>query len=226
MYTVLLKLGKAIKMLITNNFCHFSNFLYLITQDRKSWSKKIKIIMKASEAIEKIRVLLGVEDAVEETQIQLATATLIDGTVVEVEGELEVGKPLFVQTEEGPIPAPAGKHQTTNDLLITVDEAGVITEIVEVEAEEPEVEVEVEMEAEEEVKVEMEEEKVKIEMAEKLIQLLEPYLKQIDEMKEKMAAQDEVIAKLSKEPAAKPIKRNDITNDRISAVDRLVKFRK
>ena len=183
--------------------------------------------MKASEAIEKIRVLLGVEDAIEETQIQLATATLIDGTIVEVEGELEVGKPLFVQTEEGPIPAPAGKHQTTNDLLITVDEAGVITEIVEVEAEEPEVEVEVEMEDEkEEVKVEMEEEKVKIEMAEKLIQLLEPYLKQIDEMKEKMAAQDEVIAKLSKEPAAKPIKRNDITNDRINAVDRLVKFRK
>ena len=183
--------------------------------------------MKASEAIEKIRVLLGVEDAIEETQIQLATATLIDGTIVEVEGELEVGKPLFVQTEEGPIPAPAGKHQTTNDLLITVDEAGVITEIVEVEAEEPEVEVEVEMEDEkEEVKVEMEEEKVKIEMAEKLIQLLEPYLKQIDEMKEKMESQEEMIMKLSKEPAAKPIKRNDITNDRNSAVDRLVKIRK
>ena len=183
--------------------------------------------MKASEAIEKIRVLLGVEN-VEEVQVQMATATLVDGTVVEVEGELEVGKPLFVQTEEGPIPAPAGKHQTTTDQLITVDEAGVITEIAEVEAEqteEEEVEVEVEME-DEKVEVEMEEKEVKVEMAEKLIQLLEPYLKQIDEMKEKMEAQEVQLQKLSKEPAAKPIKRNEVANDRVSRVDRLVKLRK
>lgn len=185
--------------------------------------------MKASEAIEKIRVLLGVED-VKEVQVQMATATLVDGTVVEVEGELEVGKPLFVQTEEGPIPAPAGKHQTTEDLLITVDEAGVITEIVEA-GEEPEVEVEIEMEKEEEkmeekVDEKMEEEKVKVEMAEKLIQLLEPYLKQIDEMKEKMEAQEIVLQKLSKEPAAPKVKRNEFTNDRDSRVDRLVKLRK
>jgi len=182
--------------------------------------------MKASEAIEKIRVLLGVEN-VEEVQVQMATATLVDGTVVEVEGELEVGKPLFVQTEEGPIPAPAGKHQTTEDQLITVDEAGVITEIAEVEAEQTEEEVEVEVEMEDEkVEVEMEEKEVKVEMAEKLIQLLEPYLKQIDEMKEKMESQEVQLQKLSKEPAAKPIKRNEVSNDRVSRVDRLVKLRK
>lgn len=184
--------------------------------------------MKASEAIEKIRVLLGVEAQVEEHQVQLATATLVDGTVVEVEGELEVGKPLFVQTEEGPIPAPAGKHQTTEDLLITVDEAGVITEIVEVEETEVETEdkeVEVEMEKDE-VEEKMEEEKVKVEMAEKLIQLLEPYLKQIDEMKEKMEAQEVQLQKLSKEPAAPKVKRNQFTNDRDARVDRLVKIKK
>lgn len=210
------------------NFCHFSNYLYLKLKSHY-WLIKTNINMKASEAIEKIRVLLGVED-VEEVQVQMATATLVDGTVVEVEGELEVGKPLFVQTEEGPIPAPAGKHQTTEDLLITVDEAGVITEIVEA-GEEPEVEVEIEMEKEEEkmeekVDEKMEEEKVKVEMAEKLIQLLEPYLKQIDEMKEKMEAQEIVLQKLSKEPAAPKVKRNEFTNDRDSRVDRLVKLRK
>jgi hypothetical protein len=72
--------------------------------------------MTAHEALGKIRVMLGLEEVesettvvetkTETTNIELAEATLLDGTIVKTEGEFEVGKQLFVVTEEGDIPAP------------------------------------------------------------------------------------------------------------------------
>ncbi len=85
--------------------------------------------MTATNAITKIRVLLGVEEEV--VAIAMASEKLVDGTEVKVEGELEAGKALVVVTVEGDIPAPAGKHMTESNKLITVDEAGVITQIEE-----------------------------------------------------------------------------------------------
>ena len=49
-----------------------------------------------------------------------------------VEGELEVGKPVFVETEEGPVEAADGEY-TVEDGTVIVVEAGVITEIRPVE---------------------------------------------------------------------------------------------
>lgn len=187
--------------------------------------------MTANNAIEKIRVLLGVQ----EEKVAMATDVLVDGTQVEVEGEFEVGKPLFVVTAEGNMPAPAGIHQTASNLLVTVDDAGVITQIEEVAAEtaeevEEEVKVEMEdetkeeetMEEEEEVKVELEEE-----MIIKIVEALKPHFEEIKEIKEKVVEMEGKFQKFSKEPAAKPIKKAEAFNaNKMSAVERIAQIRK
>jgi hypothetical protein len=93
--------------------------------------------MTAAEAIKTIKVMLGVDQVVETTvtEVKLAEATLVDGTVVKVEGEFEVGKQLVVVTAEGDVPAPEGIHETTEGLLVTVDAEGVITSLEEKEEE-------------------------------------------------------------------------------------------
>ena len=85
--------------------------------------------------------MLGVEDTNEEVsletetetaeEVKLAEATLVDGTVVKTEGEFEVGKQLFVVTEEGDIPAPEGLHETTEGIIVGVDAEGIIISIEE-----------------------------------------------------------------------------------------------
>lgn len=185
--------------------------------------------MEAKEAITKIKVLLGLEPQ-ETVAVAFADLTLVDGTTVRVEGEPEVGKALVVVTEEGEMPAPEGRHTTTDGMIVTVDANGVITELtaVEVEAEEETEEVEVMMEEEEEVKVEMtEEDKKKVEMADALVETLLPYLETIDEMKEKVAEVEAKLQKMSAEPAGKRIQRNEnFSSDRTSRVDRLVTLKK
>ena len=94
--------------------------------------------MNAKETLKEIRTMLGFSD--EETKVEMATATLTDGTVIEYEGELAVGTAIFVQTDEGNIPAPDATHEVEGGLLVTT-EGGFVTEIVE-----PEVEIEIEAE--------------------------------------------------------------------------------
>ena len=89
--------------------------------DRKAILKQIKELIKFSGEEQKFK-----------------DAKLIDNqTIVQVEGEtFEVGKQLNLVTPEGLVPAPAGEHTTTEGEKITVDEAGIITnvEVVEVAA--------------------------------------------------------------------------------------------
>lgn len=87
--------------------------------------------MNSKEVISEIRTLLF---GAEEQKVEMATATLVDGTIVEWEGELAVGTPLFVQTGEGLVPAPDATHEVEGGMLVTT-EGGIVTEIVETEAE-------------------------------------------------------------------------------------------
>ena len=87
--------------------------------------------MNSKEVISEIRTLLF---GAEEQKVEMATATLVDGTIVEWQGELAVGTPLFVQTGEGLIPAPDATHEVEGGMLVTT-EGGIVTEIVETEAE-------------------------------------------------------------------------------------------
>lgn len=73
-----------------------------------------------------------------------------DKETLVINGELEVGKPVFVETEEGPVPAADGEYILEDGKKVIVAE-GIITEIVEVEVEKVEERVEV---LEEEVIVE------------------------------------------------------------------------
>ncbi len=188
--------------------------------------------MTATNAIQKIRVLLGVEEEV--VAIAMASEKLVDGTEVKVEGELEVGKALVVVTAEGDIPAPAGQHMTESNNIITVDEAGVITQIEKVTeeaTEEVEEEVKVEMEEEVTVEVENEEEEIEVEMQEemivKIVEAMKPYFEEIKELKEKVVEMEGNFNKFSKEPATKPIKKADaFTANKFDAIDRITKIRK
>jgi preprotein translocase subunit YajC len=94
--------------------------------------------MNSKEVIKEIRTLLGFSEEKTE-EVKMETATLVDGTIIEWEGELAVGTAIFVQTGEGLIPAPDSVHQVEGGMLVTT-EGGIVTEIVEVE-EEVEVEV-------------------------------------------------------------------------------------
>ena len=96
--------------------------------------------MNSKEVLTEIRTLLGFGE--DKKEVEMATATLVDGTIVEWEGELAVGTAIFVQTGEGLISAPDAVHEIEGGLLVTT-EGGVVTEIVE-----PTEEVEIEVEAE------------------------------------------------------------------------------
>ena len=95
--------------------------------------------MNSKEVLTEIRTLLGFGE--DKKEVEMATATLVDGTIVEWEGELAVGTAIFVQTGEGLISAPDSVHELEGGLLVTT-EGGVVTEIVE-PTEEVEVEAEV-----------------------------------------------------------------------------------
>ena len=197
--------------------------------------------MDVNNLITKLRVMLGSSTeevvVVEETkELQFAEAELVDGTKVVVEGELEVGKVLSVVTEEGEVPAPAAIHETTEGLLITVGEAGVIEAIEEKEAEatevveETETEVEVEL-AEEELPIEAEEEN-QSDLLAGIAELLAPYTEEITELKKQVEYLGERLESISEEPAAKPIKRSfseEVSKKRTTAearMDHLVSLRK
>lgn len=171
--------------------------------------------MTAKEAIKQISVMLGVaqdgETAETVVEIQLAEYELVDGTMVKCEGDkLEVGKELFVVTEEGDIPAPEGKHQTKDGLVISVDAEGVITEVEEVVEEEEsaeEVEAEFETEATEEV---TEETTVSLseEVVSQVMDALTAISADIEALKGRVDATDEAFHAFKNEPAAGKITNN------------------
>lgn len=83
--------------------------------------------MKANEAIKQIKTLLGLD-------VKLAQARLADGvTVLEAEA-FEAGMEVFIVTEEGNVPLPVGEYEMEGgELILVVEEEGIIAEIKEVE---------------------------------------------------------------------------------------------
>jgi hypothetical protein len=83
--------------------------------------------MKANEAIKQIKTLLGLE-----TEVKLAQARLLDGTTV-IEAEVfEAGAEVFIVTEEGNVPVPVGEYEMEGgELILVVEEEGIIAEIKE-----------------------------------------------------------------------------------------------
>lgn len=97
--------------------------------------------MTSKEALKRIAVVLGL------TQENFYEAKTEQGMAIKMEGELEIGAPVYVATEEGMIPAPPGVHMLEDGTEIEVDEDGKVAKI---KVGEMEVEIEKEEETSEE----------------------------------------------------------------------------
>jgi uncharacterized coiled-coil protein SlyX len=176
--------------------------------------------MTVNDAISKLRVMLGAAteevkkvnmeeiEEKEEVKVKMAEATLVDGTEVYTEGELQAGAILFVRAGEGadedPF-APEGKHETTDGLLITVGESGEITNVEEKSGEEESVS-EAEESFEEEEEVIVKEKDFDVEgMLEGIATMLEPYRDEIKELKEELSVLTSRFNEVADEPAAKKV---------------------
>tara|TARA_R110001632_G_scaffold4697_5_gene19431 strand:+ start:116 stop:703 length:588 start_codon:yes stop_codon:yes gene_type:complete len=170
--------------------------------------------MTVENAISKLRVMLGADtETVTVVENSFAEATLVDGTEVYTEGELQDGAILFVRAGEGASEdpfAPAGKHETTDGKLITVGENGEISKIEDMGAE-------VEASEEDKEEVKMEEEEIEIEekkefdvegMLEGIATMLEPYTDEIKELKKELSLLQERFNVVADEPATKPVRNN------------------
>jgi hypothetical protein len=160
--------------------------------------------MNSKEVLKEIRTILGFSE--DKKEIEMATATLVDGTIVEYDGELAVGTEVFVQTGEGLIPAPDAVHETDSGLLITTVD-GVVTEVVEPIVEEI---------ALEEVAVEVPEEVsaiVTAEVLEAIAEAIAPVLEEVAMLKEEMKKMKkgfsktvDLVEKVANLPSEDPIK--------------------
>ncbi|MCP3698865.1 MAG: hypothetical protein GY920_09980 [Aliivibrio sp.] len=193
--------------------------------------------MNVNDAITKLRVLLGAEteevveiqneEKEEETKVEMAEATLVDGTEVYTEGELQPGAILFVRAGEGadedPF-APAGLHETTEGLLITVGENGEISSIEE-KAEEN---IEAKEEKEEEVAMAFSSQEFLSEIA----GIIKPYTEEISTLKEELNTLTERFEAIADQPATKKIRNNfseeakTIKNRAEARYEKLVEIRK
>ena len=172
--------------------------------------------MNAFEALTKIRVMLGMEAEAEVKSVELAEVTLVDGTVVKVEGELAEGKMLVVVTEEGEIPAPEGIHETSDGKLITVDAEGMITAV----EDKPVEEVEQEMEAEEPISEQPESNPNEVSFSEDFLAqvagLITPLTERLDAIEAKFSGLSSEFQEFSAQPAADKITNNlNITTDSV-----------
>ena len=129
--------------------------------------------MRYNEALSKIAELVGYKFNNEVTKIEFERVALEGGEVFisnQSEGELTLGDTIYIETEEGFEPAPAGTHRLEDNREIVLDESSVLVEI----REEP---------SEEEVVVE-EEAKEDEEMSNDTTQDFEESNRQITELKE------------------------------------------
>ena len=176
--------------------------------------------MTVNDAISKLRVMLGAateevkevnmetEEVKEEVKVNMAEATLVDGTEVYTEGELEPGAILFVRAGEGadedPF-APEGLHATTDGLLITVGASGEITNVESKSGEEESPAEAQESFEEEEVVVEEKKDFDMDGMLEGIAEMLKPYTEEIKELKEELSVLTSRFNEVADEPAAKKV---------------------
>jgi hypothetical protein len=79
--------------------------------------------MTSKEAIKKIMTILNFSSQ------KFFESKTEQGVAMKMEDELEVGKVLYVVTDEGMIPAPAGKHIMEDGTEIETDEMGAVSKI-------------------------------------------------------------------------------------------------
>ena len=179
--------------------------------------------MTVENAISKLRVMLGAAtQEVVKVENKFAEATLVDGTEVYTEGELQAGAILFVRAGDGASEdpfAPEGKHETTNGMIITVGESGEITNIEDKGSEETVEEAEETFE-EEEVVIEEKKEFDAEGMLAGIADMLLPYTDELTKIKEELSTLKERFNIVADEPASKPV-RNTFSENKVIADQKL-----
>ena len=179
--------------------------------------------MTVENAISKLRVMLGAAtQEVVKVENKFAEATLVDGTEDYTEGELQAGAILFVRAGEGASEdpfAPEGKHETTDDKIITVGESGEITNIEDKGSEETVEEAEETFE-EEEVVIEEKKEFDAEGMLAGIADMLLPYTDELTKIKEELSTLKERFNIVADEPASKPV-RNTFSENKVIADQKL-----
>jgi len=104
--------------------------------------------MNAETILDRIMVKLGI---VEPVAVALEQVKTEDGQAIFEADAFEVGQAIFIVTEDGKIPAPAGEFALEDGNIVEVDENGVIVEIAKKEAEVTEEEVIEEVVAEDDI---------------------------------------------------------------------------
>lgn len=173
--------------------------------------------MKAETILDRIMVKLGIAE--EPVAVELAQVKTEDGQAIFEADTFGVGEAVFIVTEDGKIPAPAGEFALEDGNIIEVDENGTIVEIAKKEEEKPEAEIVEEIVAEDmpmkdEIKEEMAKPKktvkTKTEMEEsyfsaqikELEAKFEARLSALEAEKVALSAQnEELMERLSNEPA-------------------------
>jgi len=116
--------------------------------------------MNAKQAIDKIVKLLNLEFGSNEQEFDFATTKLVDGTEVtnNMDEEFKIGQELYVVNEATLSPAPEGRHETREGLMLVVDSSSIIIAMEQKTDEAPaneegESEVEVEVESGKDMKM-------------------------------------------------------------------------
>jgi len=104
--------------------------------------------MNAESILDRIMVKLGINEPVAVALEQVKTE---DGQAIFEADAFEVGQAVFIVTEDGKIPAPAGEFAMEDGNIVEVDENGVIVEIAKKEAEVAEEEIVEEVEAQDDI---------------------------------------------------------------------------
>lgn len=167
------------------------------------------------DALTKIAELVGYKFNNEVTKVEFERVALEGGEVFisnQSEGELTLGDTIYIETEEGFEPAPAGTHRLDDNREIVLDEESTLVEIREEPSEEEEVVVEEsssdeEMSEETESTEDFEETNRQItELKEAIHDLLLAFNTQVDAMNERFNVLENDYNQFKKSESIPPLK--------------------
>jgi hypothetical protein len=83
----------------------------------------------AKDILNRVYEIVMGKESTEEIKVELAQVKTADGQAILDAEAFEIGKAVFIVTEEGNIPVPMGEYMLEDGMKIEVDEQGVIVEV-------------------------------------------------------------------------------------------------
>jgi len=197
--------------------------------------------MQYKDALSKIAELVGYKFNDEITKVEFERVALEGGEVFisnQSEGDLTLGDTIYIETEEGFEPAPAGTHRLDDGREIVLDEESILVEVREEPSSEEEVVVEEASKDEEEMSEETESSEdfetsnTQItELKEAIHDLLLAFNTQIDAMNEKFTTLEADYNQFKKSESIPPLKsdkeyKENFSDFRVGMINKLKENKK